>query len=138
MEMSLKEAEWLQKYIVSVHRMHKLQRLVLYGLENTEIPFWFLHRLPNLKSLTLGSCQLKSIWAPASLISRDKIGVVMQLKELELKSLLSLEETGFEHDPLLQRIERLVIYRCIKLTNLASSIVSYSYIKHLEVHVRYN
>ncbi|KAL5166923.1 Disease resistance protein [Glycine soja] len=133
MEMSLKEAEWLQKYIVSVHRMHKLQRLVLYELKNTEILFWFLHRLPNLKSLTLGSCHLKSIWAPASLISRDKIGVVMQLKELELKSLLSLEEIGFEHDPLLQRIERLVIYRCIKLTNLASSIVSYSYIKHLEV-----
>ncbi|KAH1199671.1 putative disease resistance protein [Glycine max] len=133
MEISLKEAEWLQKYIVSVHRMHKLQRLVLYGLENTEIPFWFLHRLPNLKSLTLGSCQLKSIWAPASLISRDKIGVVMQLKELELKSLLSLEEIGFEHDPLLQRIERLVISRCMKLTNLASSIVSYNYITHLEV-----
>ncbi|KAG5092559.1 hypothetical protein JHK82_051337 [Glycine max] len=39
MEISLKEAEWLQKYIVSVHRMHKLQRLVLNGLENTEIPF---------------------------------------------------------------------------------------------------
>ncbi|KAG4377895.1 hypothetical protein GLYMA_18G226850v4 [Glycine max] len=133
MEISLKEAEWLQKYIVSVHRMHKLQRLVLYGLKNTEILFWFLHRLPNLKSLTLGSCQLKSIWAPASLISRDKIGVVMQLKELELKSLLSLEEIGFEHHPLLQRIERLVISRCMKLTNLASSIVSYNYITHLEV-----
>ncbi|KAL2570202.1 hypothetical protein AAZV13_18G173200 [Glycine max] len=133
MEISLKEAEWLQKYIVSVHRMHKLQRLVLNGLENTEIPFWFLHRLPNLKSLTLGSCQLKSIWAPASLISRDKIGVVMQLKELELKSLLSLEEIGLEHDPLLQRIERLVISRCMKLTNLASSIASYNYITHLEV-----
>ncbi|KAG4937122.1 hypothetical protein JHK85_052041 [Glycine max] len=133
MEISLKEAEWLQKYNVSVHRMHKLQRLVLYGLKNTEILFWFLHRLPNLKGLTLGSCQLKSIWAPASLISRDKIGVVMQLKELELKSLLSLEEIGFEHDPLLQRIERLVISRCMKLTNLASSIVSYNYITHLEV-----
>ncbi|KAG4922374.1 hypothetical protein JHK86_051187 [Glycine max] len=133
MEMSLKEAEWLQKYIVSVHRMHKLKRLVLYGLKNTEILFWFLHRLPNLKSLTLGSCQLKSIWAPASLISRDKIGVVMQLKELELKSLLSLEEIGFEHHPLLQRIERLVISRCMKLTNLASSKVSFSYMTHLEV-----
>ncbi|KAG4922369.1 hypothetical protein JHK86_051182 [Glycine max] len=133
MEISLKEAEWLQKYIVSVHRMHKLQILVLYGLENTEIPFWFLHRLPNLKSLTLGSSQLKRIWAPASLISRDKIGVVMQLKELELKSLLSLEEIGFEHHPLLQRIERLVISRCLKLTNLASSKVSFSYMTHLEV-----
>ncbi|KAL5166946.1 putative disease resistance protein [Glycine soja] len=133
MEISLKEAEWLQKYSVSVHRMHKLQRLVLYGLKNTEILFWFLRRLPNLKSLTMGSCHLKSIWAPASLISRDKIGVVMQLKELELKSLLSLEEIGFEHHPLLQRIERLVISRCMKLTNLASSIVSYNYITHLEV-----
>ena len=76
---------------------------------------------------------MKSIWAPASLISRDKIGVVMQLKELELKSLLSLEETGFEHDPLLQRIERLVISRCMKLTNLVSSKVFYSYMTHLEV-----
>ncbi|TKY65513.1 disease resistance protein [Spatholobus suberectus] len=109
MAMSLKEAKWLQKYIISVHRMHKLQRLVLYRLKNTEFLFWFLHRLPNLKSLTLDKCHINRIWAPGSLISHEKIGVVMQLKELELANMFNLEEIGFEHDPLLQRVQCLVI-----------------------------
>ncbi|RDY12350.1 putative disease resistance protein, partial [Mucuna pruriens] len=132
--MSLKEAEWFKKNIVGVQRMHKLQSLVLCGLKNTEIHFWFLHRLPNLESLTLELCHLKRIWAPASLISHEKIGVVMQLKELELKKVWYLEEIGFEHDQLLQRVERLVIQGCLnKFTNLVSSSVSFSYLTHLEV-----
>ncbi|KAG4403275.1 hypothetical protein AAZX31_01G066400 [Glycine max] len=133
MAMSLKEVEWLQKYIVSAHIMHNLQTLTLGQLKNTEILFWFLHRLPNLQTLTLEFCHFKRIWVPASLISCEKIGVVMQLKELELYNLIYLEEIGFEHDPLLQRLERLVICECIKLTNLMSSSVSFYYLTHLQV-----
>ncbi|KAK8466355.1 hypothetical protein PHAVU_008G071966 [Phaseolus vulgaris] len=131
--MSFREGEWLQNYIVNVHRMHNLQSLVLHGLKNVEILFWFLHRLPNLKRLTLGFCHFKTIWAPASLISHEKIGVVLQLKELELKSIWSLEEIGFEHEVLLQRVERLIIQRCTKLTYLASSSISFSFLTYLEV-----
>ncbi|XP_027351357.1 uncharacterized protein LOC113862472 [Abrus precatorius] len=133
MAMSLNVAKLLQNYIISVHRMHKLQSLVLFGLKNTEILFWFLHRLPNLESLTLQSCLFKSVWDPASLISHEKIGVVMQLKELVLNNLLYLEEIGFEHDPLLQRVERLIILGCHKLTSIMPSSVSYNYLTHLEV-----
>jgi len=129
--MSFGEVEWLQHYIVNVHRMHNLQSVVLYGLKNVEVLFWFLHRLPNLKRLTLGCCHLKRIWAPTT--SREKIGVVMQLQELELRSIWSLEEIGFEHEVLLQRVERLIIERCTNLTNLASSSVSFSYLTYLEV-----
>ncbi|WVZ16348.1 hypothetical protein V8G54_009330 [Vigna mungo] len=133
MSVSLKEAEWLQKYIVNVHRMHKLEELTLYGLKNNEILFWFLHRLPNLKRLTLELCHLKRIWALKSLISREKIGGVVQLKELKLESMWSLEEIGFEHEVLLQRVERLSIHHCTKLKNLVSSSVTFSYLTYLEV-----
>ncbi|WVZ06066.1 hypothetical protein V8G54_019412 [Vigna mungo] len=133
MSMSLKEVEWLQKYIVNVHRMHKLEELTLYGLKNNEILFWFLHRLPNLKSLTLELCHLKRIWALKSFISREKIGGVVQLKELKLESMWSLEEIGFEHEVLLQRVERLSIQHCTKLKKLVSSSVTFSYLTYLEV-----
>jgi len=133
MSFTLKEAEWLQKYIANVHRMHKLEELALFGLKNNEILFWFLHRLPNLKRLTLGLCHLKSIWAPESLISREKIGVVMQLKALALKGMWPLEEIGFEHDVLLQRVECLIIKGCKKLRNLGPSSISFGHLTYLEV-----
>ncbi|XP_022635608.1 uncharacterized protein LOC106758543 isoform X2 [Vigna radiata var. radiata] len=133
MAMSFREVEWLQNYIINVHRMQNLQTVVLHGLKNVEVLFWLLHRLPNLKRLTLGFCHLKRIWAPASLISREKIGVVMQLQALELKNIWPLEEIGFEHEVLLQRVERLTIQRCTKLKILASSSVSFGYLTYLEV-----
>ncbi|XP_022635611.1 uncharacterized protein LOC106758545 isoform X2 [Vigna radiata var. radiata] len=133
MSVSLKEAEWLQKYIVNVYRMHKLEELTLYRLKNNKILFWFLHRLPNLKSLRLGLCHMKRIWTPESLSSRGKIGGVIQLKELGLYNMLSLEDIGFDHDVLLQRVERLIISGCKKLTNLASSRVSFSNLTSLKV-----
>ncbi|KAL2330385.1 hypothetical protein Fmac_017966 [Flemingia macrophylla] len=134
MAMGISDAEWLKnKYIDSVHRMHKLQILYLYELKNTEVLFWFLRRLPNIKSLSLRMGHMKRIWTPRRLISNEKIGVVTQLKELELIMLFNLEEIGFEHDPLLQRVERLVINECMKLKILASSSISLSYLKDLEV-----
>ncbi|XP_022635883.1 probable disease resistance protein At5g63020 [Vigna radiata var. radiata] len=133
MSVSLKEAEWLQKYIVNAYRMHKLEELALYRLKNNKILFWFLHRLPNLKSLILELCHMKRIWTPERLSSCEKIGGIVQLKELELYNMWSLEEIGFEHDVLLQRVERLIIFGCKKLRNLASSLVSFSYLTSIEV-----
>ncbi|KOM37189.1 hypothetical protein LR48_Vigan03g057000 [Vigna angularis] len=133
MAMSLGEVEWLQKYIINVHKMHNLQSVVLHGLKNVEVLFWFLHRLPNLKRLIMRFCQMRRIWAPLTDISREKIGVVMQLKELELRDMWSLEEIGFEHDMLLQRVQHLIIERCTKLKTLASSSVSFRRLTYLEV-----
>ncbi|RDY12806.1 putative disease resistance protein, partial [Mucuna pruriens] len=133
MSISLKEAEWLRDYVVSVHRMHKLQSLVLFGLKNTEILFWLLHRLPNLESITLKNCLFDRIWAPTSLVVHEKIGVVVQLKELIFNNLWYLQNIGFEHDLLLQRVERLVISGCLKLNSLLPSSVSLSYLTYLEV-----
>nr|KYP64386.1 putative disease resistance protein At4g27220 family [Cajanus cajan] len=133
MVLSLKAADWMHKYIVSIHRMHKLQALRLFGLNNTKVLFWFLHRLPNLEKLGLAESHLESIWTPRSLVLEEKIGVVSQLKELTLTHMYSLVEIGFEHDQLLQRVELLVIHTCLKLTNLVSPSVSFSYLTHLEV-----
>ncbi|RDX73237.1 putative disease resistance protein, partial [Mucuna pruriens] len=133
MAVNLLEAKWLKKYIGRIDRMHTLQTLILCELKSSKILFWFLHRLPNLKKLMLVMCHMKRIWAPGRIISHKKIGVVMQLKVLELIKLLNLKKIGFEHDPLLQRLEHLVINECTKLTNLASSSVCFSYLTHLEV-----
>ncbi|XP_068488939.1 uncharacterized protein [Phaseolus vulgaris] len=133
MSFSLNEAKWLQKYIANVHTMHKLEQLALVGMNDSEILFWFLHGLPNLKILTLTFCHLERIWGSESLISREKIGVVMQLEELSLNSMWALKEIGFEHDMLLQRVEYLIIQNCTKLRNLASSSVSFSYLIYLKV-----
>jgi len=132
MLMNLGEGGMFQKYAVSVPRMHKLQSLVTWGLKNTKILFQMLHRLPNLEKLTLAGSSMKRIWTPESLISHEKIGV-MQLKELELLQLWCLEEIGFEHDSLLQSIERLVIVECLKLINLASTSISFTSLTYLEV-----
>jgi len=113
--------------------MHNLQSVVLHGLKNAEVIFWFLHRLPNLKRLILRFCHMRRIWAPITHNSREKIGVVMQLKELELRDMWFLEEIGFEHDMLLQRVQHLIIERCTKLKTLVSSLVSFRRLTYLEV-----
>jgi len=133
MSISLKEAEWLRDYIFSVHRMHKLQSLVLSALENIEILFWLLHRLPNLESITLKGCLFEGIWDSTSLGSHEKIGVVVQLKELIINNLRYLQNIGFEHDLLLHRVERLVVSECPKLESLLPFSVSFSYLTYLEV-----
>ncbi|CAJ1816601.1 unnamed protein product [Sphenostylis stenocarpa] len=131
MSISLKEAEWLRDYNFS-HRMHKLQSLVLSGLKNTDILFWLLHRLPNLESITLKNCLFEGVWGSTGLAAH-KTGVVVQLTELIINNLSYLQNIGFEHDLLLQRVERLVISGCVKLKSLLPSSVSFSYLTYLEV-----
>ncbi|KAK7374191.1 hypothetical protein VNO80_07618 [Phaseolus coccineus] len=133
MSISWKEAEWLQSYIVSVHRMHKLKSLLLSGLKNTEIVFWLLNRLPNLESLTLMNCLVKEFWASTNPVTDAKIGVVVQLKELMFKNVWFLQNIGFKHCPLLQRVERLVVSGCLKLESIMPPMVSFSYLTYLEV-----
>jgi len=133
MSISSKEAKWLQFYIVSVHRMHKLKSLVLSGLKNTEIVFWLLHRLPNLESLTLMNCLFKEFWASTSLATDEKIGIVVQLKELVFNNVWYLQSIGFEHGLLLQRVEHLVVSGCPKLKSLMPPLASFSYLTYLEV-----
>ncbi|KAL9315077.1 hypothetical protein ACSQ67_016078 [Phaseolus vulgaris] len=133
MSISWKEAEWLQLYIVSVHRMHRLKSLVLSGLKNTEIVFWLLNRLPNLESLTLMNCLVKEFWASTNPVTDAKIGVVVQLKELMFNNVWFLQNIGFKHCPLLQRVERLVVSGCGKLKSLMPHMASFSYLTYLEV-----
>ncbi|XP_068484978.1 uncharacterized protein [Phaseolus vulgaris] len=133
MSISWKEAEWLQLYIVSVHRMHKLKSLVLSGLKNTEIVFWLLNRLPKLESLTLMNCLVKEFWASTNPVTDAKIGVVVQLKELMFNNVWFLQNIGFKHCPLLQRVERLVVSGCLKLKSLMPPMASFSSLTYLEV-----
>ncbi|WVZ06064.1 hypothetical protein V8G54_019410 [Vigna mungo] len=100
---------------------------------NTEILFWLLHRLPNLESITLKNCLFEGVWASTSLAAHEKVGVVVQLKELIIDNLRYLQNIGFEHDLLLQRIERLVISECLNLKSLLPFSVSFSYLTYLEV-----
>ena len=132
MQLSQKEAEVLHHYVNS-HIMHRLKELRLDSLQSNEILYKILNRIPNLEKLVLSYCPLKELSPSGSLFTHEKIGTVIQIKDLTLDSMGDLENIGFEHDPVLQRIECLFLSCCVNLISLAPSIVSFTHLKSLEV-----
>ncbi|MED6135790.1 hypothetical protein PIB30_049938 [Stylosanthes scabra] len=120
------------------YRLDKLEVLGLSKLGNTMILYNFLHSSPNLNSLWLDSCYFEKLVEPENKSSYDGIGikgVVPKLKTLKLTNLYFLEEIGFEHDPILQRIESLVIENCPSLETVVPSkeSVCFTFLTKLEV-----
>ncbi|MCI10066.1 hypothetical protein A2U01_0031158, partial [Trifolium medium] len=115
------------------HRRDNLEELCLSGFMNPEIVYSFLHRNPNLKSLTLDSCTFTYI-VPLKMPSKhENLGVVPKLKILKLIDLYDLETIGFEQDILLERIEFLILKYCTRLVNIIPSHVSLTHLTDLEV-----
>ena len=50
-----------------------------------------------------------------------------------LESMSIIENIGFEHNPFLQRVECLILSKCFSLISLASSTVSFTHLKSLEI-----
>lgn len=133
---SPKEAKWLQDYMGNNYRMQKLRRLCFDGLKSIEIIFWFLHRMPNLEALELIDCRFKEIWPhdDQNLTMHANIGTIVQLKALELCKLPYLQNIGFEHDLVVQRVESIILQSCPNLVKFVpNSSVSFNHLKHLEV-----
>ncbi|RDX60828.1 hypothetical protein CR513_60999, partial [Mucuna pruriens] len=116
---------------------HLLKELILYSVPNGELLYHFLNRMPNLEQLMLfySGYELQELVVPIANIApspQDRLGAVLQLKELVLLE-SEINDLGFERHPVLQRLERLSLKCCHKLTNLAPRSISLTYLTYLEV-----
>ncbi|XP_068477291.1 uncharacterized protein [Phaseolus vulgaris] len=115
------------------HRRDNLEELSLSRLMDTEILYSFLHRNPNLKSLSLSNCFFEKIVPLKEDTEIENLGVVPNLKSLKLIDLPNLEEIGFEPDIILERLEFLILQNCPCMITIAPSSVSFTRLTNLEV-----
>jgi len=115
------------------HRRDNLEELSLSRLMDTEILYSFLHRNPNLKSLSLNKCFFEKIVPLKDDTEIENLGVVPNLKSLKLIDLPNLEEIGFEPDIILERLEFLIFQNCPRMITIAPSSVSFTRLTNLEV-----
>ncbi|KAL1293281.1 hypothetical protein AAHE18_19G061900 [Arachis hypogaea] len=134
MDIDSKEAKWLKCNIRKYH-MHCLKQLCLRSLPNVEILYWFLHRIPNLERLELSypHDDIQELVPSGNTALQERLGTVLQLKELVVTS-SNIKDIGFERDPVLQRVERLVLFYCRKLINLVKPSLSLTHLTYLEIH----
>ena len=113
--------------------MHNLKELYLFDMASIDDIYWFLHRIPNLESLRLCGCQFNEYVPKESIGVREKIGNVVKLKMLVLVGMHGLQNMGLEHDPFLERLEKLCVVICPELIKLAHSSVSFTRLTKLVV-----
>lgn len=115
------------------HRRDNLEELCVSRLMSPDILYSFLHRNPNLTSLSLNKCSFKDI-VPITIPPEIKnLGVVPKLKSLKLTDLPDLEMISFEGDIILERIELLILKNCPRLVNIMPSSVTLTHLTNLEV-----
>jgi hypothetical protein len=112
---------------------HNLKVLGLSRLRNPETIYSFLHRNPNLKSLSLNNCSLTDVVPYPIPPEFENSGVVSELESLKLIDLPFLKIIGFDRDIILQRIVFLILRNCPCLVNMVSSSVSLAHLTNLEV-----
>ncbi|KAI4353813.1 hypothetical protein L6164_002739 [Bauhinia variegata] len=133
LEIGRKEADLLSCCINNCH-LDSLKALTLNKLKNSDFLFRLLPRTPNLEKLYLWNCDLQKLLPPRRLAALEKIGTVVQLKDLSLMCVHSLRDIGFEQDPtLFQQLQKLTITYCRGLTNLALGSICFNHLTYLEV-----
>jgi uncharacterized protein YkvS len=100
---------------------------------NPVILYSFLHRSPNLKSLSLSNCFVTEIVPRKIPPEIENLGVVPKLEKLMLLDMPDLETIGFEEGIILERIELLILKQCPLLVNIVPSSVSLTHLTNLEV-----
>ncbi|XP_027188441.2 uncharacterized protein [Cicer arietinum] len=134
LETGLKEAMWLKRNKWE-YRMDCMKELCLHSLDNIELLYWFLDRMPNLESLNLvfSDYKLKGLVPSGNVAPQERLGTVLQLKTLYLR-MSCIKNLGFDQDPLLQRLHHLLLYSCYSLVTIAPSSVSFTHLTYLEVY----
>ncbi|RDX65627.1 hypothetical protein CR513_55700, partial [Mucuna pruriens] len=124
---------WLQSNIEK-YQMHCLKGLTLFFVHTVKCLHQYLCRMPNLERLNLifSWLLLDKLVPSANIAPQDRLGTVLQLKELFLWN-SKIKDIGFEQDPVLQRLELLSLRDCYELRNLAPPSVSFIYLTYLEV-----
>ncbi|XP_047146885.1 uncharacterized protein LOC124819411, partial [Vigna umbellata] len=86
--------------------------------------------MPNLEKLKLTGSYFE--WLKPDIGKQDRLGVVLQLKQLSIRS-SNINDLGFDRDQVLQRLELLSLKGCYNLNTLAPSSVSLSYLTCLKL-----
>nr|KYP77132.1 putative disease resistance protein At4g27220 [Cajanus cajan] len=120
--------KWLLSNI-KMYRMHRLKQLFISGEVSFDSLYQFLYRMPNLEKLSLW---LDKLMSSANIAAQERLGTVLQLKELVL-SYSFTEDIGLERHPFLRRLELLTLQGCDNLSILAPPWVSLTYLTYLEV-----
>ncbi|KAJ1426838.1 P-loop containing nucleoside triphosphate hydrolase [Sesbania bispinosa] len=118
-----------------LNHLHKLKLCFEDGNEKASLPFDFLHKVPNLTSLTVKKCiGLKEIFPSQKLQIPD--GTLVGLKRIILNKLRELNLIGLEHPwvkPYSEKLEKLNVSKCSRLVKLVHSVVSFINLKELSV-----
>ncbi|XP_058754319.1 uncharacterized protein LOC131627481 [Vicia villosa] len=137
METGPKESYWLQSNNWK-YRMDRIKELSLHSMGSIDLIYWFLDRMPNLErfNLLFSRSMLEGLVPSGNIVPQERLGTVLQLKTLTLWH-SAIKDLGLDRDPLLQRLEHLLISHCNNLVNLASSWLSLSHLTYLEVNSCY-
>jgi len=105
--------------------------------EESTFPYWFLKNVPNSESLLVQWSSFTEIFQGEQIIRTEKeTQISPQLKQLDLWHLSKLQcicKEGFQMDPVLHFLERIIVSKCSSLTKLVPSSVTFSYMTYLEV-----
>ncbi|XP_020208803.1 probable disease resistance protein At4g27220 [Cajanus cajan] len=126
------DVDQAEKWLLSntkMYRMHRLKELIISGEVSFDSLYQFLYTMPNLEKLSLW---LFNLMSNAKIAAQERLGTVLQLKELVFSS-SDIEDIGLERHPFLRRLELLTLQECDNLSILAPPSVSLTYLTYLEV-----
>ena len=105
--------------------------------EKATFPYWFLKNVPNFESLSVEWCFFTEVFHGEQTLRTEKeTQISPRLRELRLWNLAKLQyvcKVGFQMDPVLEFLERIIVYQCSNLIKLVPSSVTFSYMTYLEV-----
>ncbi|CAK7340769.1 unnamed protein product [Dovyalis caffra] len=111
--------------------------LVQFPSDYVDFPFHFLRRFTNLKNLVLSDAAFKEIVLHEETDGEEKhMGIVVQLKQLELSKLpklVYLSKEGPESLQIFQKLETLKVLECGVVKILMPSALSFQCLQILEV-----
>nr|KYP31688.1 Disease resistance protein At4g27190 family [Cajanus cajan] len=125
------DVDQAEKWLLSntkMYRMHRLKELIISGEVSFDSLYQFLYTMPNLEKLSLW---LFNLMSNAKIAAQERLGTVLQLKELVFSS-SDIEDIGLERHPFLRRLELLTLQECDNLSILAPPSVSLTYLTYLE------
>ncbi|KAI4297520.1 hypothetical protein L6164_037407 [Bauhinia variegata] len=118
---------------------HNIKKLCLQKFENkvAAFPYWFLHKMPNLKELYVVDSSFRELFPIRTLVPEEKqTEDIVRLRQLCLWYLPRLESIcieGLQLDHVLDNLERLYVQGCPSLANLVPASASFNCLTFLGI-----
>ncbi|XP_061366129.1 uncharacterized protein LOC133309383, partial [Gastrolobium bilobum] len=105
--------------------------------EESTFPYWFMKNVPNLEVLMVQRSSFTEIFQDEPLMGEERqIKISTRPRLLALYCLDNLQHIcreGFQIDPILQRLESILVIQCSSLTNLVPASVTFNNLTYLKV-----